>query len=169
MDMEPAKTIIDYLGGARAVATIVGKHPSRIYRWAYPSTKREGCDGIVPLKDQQKLLEYCHANGIDLMRDDFFCAGRLSTIAKEKLVQSSPARSSAGEAGASSPHSDAPAICQGRAEVARLAHNQEVAGSNPAPATSFSSSGTSSQADESAGACHPAGSGSAPASISGDM
>lgn len=26
-------------------------------------------------------------------------------------------------------------LCQGRAEVARLAHNQEVAGSNPAPAT----------------------------------
>lgn len=129
----------------------------------------------------------------------------------------SPASSSAGEAGASSPNSDVPAVCQGRAEVARLAHNQEVAGSNPAPATSlhdelchpstamqvngnpsptsgamdlvevgtgqisavlpqeshkatsFSSSGTSSQSDGSVGACHPAGSGSAPASISGDM
>lgn len=33
----------------------------------------------------------------------------------------------------------APTVCQGRAEVARLAHNQEVAGSNPAPATSSNS------------------------------
>ena len=53
---------------------------------------------------------------------------------------SSPACSSAGEsAGASSPQRDAPAACQGRAEAARLAHNQEVAGSSPAPATSFQS------------------------------
>ena len=56
-------------------------------------------------------------------------------------IDSSPAGSSAGDAGASSPNSDAPAICQGRAEVARLAHNQEVAGSNPVPATIFTCSG----------------------------
>lgn len=52
----------------------------------------------------------------------------------------SPVGSSSGKAGASSPPNPqgAPAIsCQGRAEVARLAHNQGVAGSNPAPASSF--------------------------------
>ena len=54
-------------------------------------------------------------------------------------IDSSPASSSAGDAGASSPNSDAPAVRQGRAEVARLAHNQEVAGSNPVPVTSFHS------------------------------
>lgn len=51
-----------------------------------------------------------------------------------------PACSSAGEsAGASLPRTDAPATCQGRAEAARLAHNQEVAGSSPTPAASFQS------------------------------
>lgn len=58
---------------------------------------------------------------------------------------SSPASSSAGdEVGASvtpPAQKGAPTVCQGRAEVDRLAHNQEVAGSNPAPATSSNSLG----------------------------
>lgn len=140
MDMEPAKTIIDYLGGAKAVAAIVGKHPSRIYRWAYPSSKREGCDGIIPLRDQQKLLEYCRATGVDLVREDFFCADRISGIASKCPETNSPVGSSAGDAGASLPPSDAPAsLSQDRAAVAQLVHTQQVAGSNPAPATSFQS------------------------------
>ena len=52
----------------------------------------------------------------------------------------SPASSSAGDAGASLPPSDAPAsLSQDRAAVAQLVHTQQVAGSNPAPATSFQS------------------------------
>ncbi len=48
--------------------------------------------------------------------------------------------SSAGDAGASLPPSDAPAsFSQDRAAVAQLVHTQQVAGSNPAPATSFQS------------------------------
>lgn len=80
MDMEPAKTIIEYLGGAKAVAAIVGKHQSRIYRWAYPFEKREGCGGLVPLRDQQKILDYCLVHGIDLLREDFFSHLRLLAI-----------------------------------------------------------------------------------------
>lgn len=52
-----------------------------------------------------------------------------------------PVGSSSGEAGAlpPTPH-DAPAIFQqDRAVVAQLVHTQQVAGSNPAPATSFQS------------------------------
>lgn len=60
-----------------------------------------------------------------------------SDVPKKVSEMVSPAGSSAGEAGASSPNSGTPAVCQGRADVARLAHNQEVAGSNPAPATSL--------------------------------
>lgn len=82
---------------------------------------------------------------------------------------SSPDDSSSGEAGASSPPKspDAPAnSCQGRAEVARLAHNQEVAGLNPAPATSFSSSGNLPPDD--AGA-RVSGISRAPATVSGEV
>lgn len=101
MDMEPAKTIIEYLGGAKCAAEIVRKHPSRIYRWAYPSTKREGCDGIVPLKDQRAILEFCQSAGIDVRREDFFCSERLRSILQSSKPES-PASSSAGDvAGAS--------------------------------------------------------------------
>ncbi|MCV9908358.1 hypothetical protein OIV19_12115 [Brucella sp. HL-2] len=113
MDMEPAKTIIEYLGGAKSAAEIVRKHPSRIYRWAYPSTKREGCDGIIPLKDQRAILEFCQRVGINLRREDFFCSNRLRSILKSTDSES-PASSSAGDdAGASvSPpaQKDAPVI-----------------------------------------------------------
>ncbi len=55
-------------------------------------------------------------------------------------IQNSSASSSAGDAGASLPPSDAPAsLSQDRAAVAQLVHTQQVAGSNPAPATSFQS------------------------------
>ncbi len=83
---------------------------------------------------------------------------------------SSPASSSAGDdVGASvtpPAQKGAPTVCQGRAEVARLAHNQEVAGSNPVPATDSNSpdylpSGEAG-AQRSPAVC-------APASISGDM
>ena len=90
MDMEPAKTIISYLGGARAVAEIVQKHPSRVYRWAYPSWKREGCSGLIPLRDQQRLLEYCREHGIDLVREDFFSHDRLAGILKVKDAANGP-------------------------------------------------------------------------------
>lgn len=144
MDMEPAKTIIEYLGGAKSAAEIVRKHPSRIYRWAYPSTKREGCDGIIPLKDQRAILEFCQRVGIDLRREDFFCSNRLRSILKTSEPDSSASSSAGDDAGASvtpPAQKGAPTVCQGRAEVARLAHNQEVAGSNPAPATSSNSLG----------------------------
>ncbi len=52
----------------------------------------------------------------------------------------SPETSSSGEAGTlSPPQSGAPAICQGGEVASRLVHTQEIAGSSPAPATSFDS------------------------------
>lgn len=112
MDMEPAKTIIEYLGGAKSAAEIVRKHPSRIYRWAYPSTKREGCDGIIPLKDQRAILEFCQRVGIDLRREDFFCSNRLRSILKTSEPDSSASSSAGDDAGASvtPPAQGAPAI-----------------------------------------------------------
>jgi Putative antitoxin of bacterial toxin-antitoxin system, YdaS/YdaT len=76
---------------------------------------------------------------------------------------SSPVDSSSGKAGAlpTTPH-DAPAIFQqDRAEVAQLVHTQQVAGSNPAPATSYPSpdclpSGDDAGAQHSLAGCAPA-------------
>lgn len=80
MHMEPAKSIIEHLGGAQAVAAIVGKHPSRVYRWTYPEMTREGTGGLVPSRDQRRLLEYAQSNGIDLRPEDFFSADRLQRL-----------------------------------------------------------------------------------------
>jgi hypothetical protein len=77
---EPAKSIIRHFGGVSAVASIVGKHPSRVYRWTYPLTVREGTGGLVPSKDQVLLLEYARLNGVDFLPEDFFSPVRLNSL-----------------------------------------------------------------------------------------
>jgi hypothetical protein len=47
MHMEPAKSILDRIGYAKA-AEVTGKHISRVYRWTYPAGVREGTGGIIP-------------------------------------------------------------------------------------------------------------------------
>lgn len=74
--MEPAASIIKLFGGAQAVAEIIGKHFSRVYRWTYPES-RGGCGGMVPARDQRALLDHARKNQIDLQPGDFFSADRL--------------------------------------------------------------------------------------------
>jgi hypothetical protein len=71
--MEPAKSILDRIGVAKA-AEITGKHISRVYRWTYPAGVREGTGGIIPHSDALKLLEYARAEGIPLDETDFMKA-----------------------------------------------------------------------------------------------
>lgn len=75
--MEPAASIIRLFGGAKIVAEIVGKHPSRIYRWTYPETEREGTGGVIPARDQRALMTHAKAKGLDLRPEDFFDASGL--------------------------------------------------------------------------------------------
>lgn len=84
--MEPAASIIRHFGGAQKVAEIVGKHPSRVYRWAYPESDREGTGGVIPAKDQRRLLDHAKATGIDLEPGDFFDASRLQALRSERGV-----------------------------------------------------------------------------------
>lgn len=74
---EPAASIIRLMGGASAVATIVGKHPSRVYRWTAPSSVREGTGGIIPARDARVLLDYARSHRVDLRPEDFFSADRI--------------------------------------------------------------------------------------------
>ncbi len=84
MTMEPANSIITYLGGAKAVSEIVEKHVSRVYRWTYPETVREGTGGLIPAREQRKLLEYCRDNDIELQPADFFSADRIKAVLAER-------------------------------------------------------------------------------------
>jgi hypothetical protein len=80
MENEPAKTIITFLGGAKAVSEIVGKHVSRVYRWTYPETVREGTGGLIPAREQRTLLAHAKDAGIDLRPDDFHSPDRIKAL-----------------------------------------------------------------------------------------
>lgn len=80
MKKDPAQTIIEFMGGAQTVAAIVGKHPTRVYKWAISCDRPEGQGGIIPARDQVKLLNYCREHNIDLRPEDFFSSERLKAL-----------------------------------------------------------------------------------------
>ncbi len=77
---EPASSIIRLFGGVSVVATIVKKHPSRVYRWTYPTSVREGTGGLVPARDQLALLNHARENGVDFLPEDFFSPERIRQL-----------------------------------------------------------------------------------------
>lgn len=77
--LDPARTIIAFLGGVHRVREITGSHISNIYRWMMPRDKR-GTGGKVPYETADQLLDYAKENGVDLRGDDFFDAARLQKL-----------------------------------------------------------------------------------------
>jgi hypothetical protein len=75
--LEPAKTIIDICGGPEAVASMVGVHRTNVYRWTYPED-RGGTNGLIPTRQQAKLLTAARDRGIDLRPEHFFGTGAQS-------------------------------------------------------------------------------------------
>lgn len=73
MHLEPAKSVIEKVGGVEVAAKVTGKHISRIYRWMYPAA-RGGTGGVVPHSDAMKLLDHARSNSIELSPDDFYRA-----------------------------------------------------------------------------------------------
>lgn len=78
MHLEPAKTVIEKIGGADAVAKVTGRDVSRVYRWMYPR-ERGGTGGVIPHPEARKLLEHAAANDIALAPGDFFAAPATSS------------------------------------------------------------------------------------------
>lgn len=69
--LEPAKTVIDICGGFEAVAEMINVHRTNVYRWGYP-TDRGGSNGLIPTRQQAKLLAAARERGIDLRPEHFF-------------------------------------------------------------------------------------------------
>ena len=69
--INPASKIIEKCGGHHAVASMLGIHPSRVYRWTYPP-ERGGTGGIVPSKHQARLMIAARQMGVELSPNDFF-------------------------------------------------------------------------------------------------
>lgn len=68
--MEPAKSIIERLGGEAVVAAITRTARSAPYGWQ-KSKARGGTDGLIPQKHHRALLEFAKENGIPLKAEDF--------------------------------------------------------------------------------------------------
>lgn len=86
MAMEPANSLVEFLGGPKVVAALLGRDLSRVYRWTYPEAKG-GTGGLIPAREQRKLLEYCRENKIDLRADDFFSADRIQKVLAEQVAR----------------------------------------------------------------------------------
>ena len=69
--LEPAKTVIDICGGAKAVSEMVGRDETRVRRWGYPKS-RGGSDGLIPADCQIRLLAEANRRGIALKPEHFF-------------------------------------------------------------------------------------------------
>lgn len=68
--LEPAKSVIERLGGINAVAAIASKHRTRVYRWMRP-VEAGGTGGLIPQREIPRLLAHASANSIPLSADDF--------------------------------------------------------------------------------------------------
>jgi hypothetical protein len=68
--MEPAKSIIDKLGGVASVASIADVHKTRVYAWM-KSKERGGTGGTIPFWHVPNLLEHAKANKIKITANDF--------------------------------------------------------------------------------------------------
>jgi len=72
-DQQPARYVVERLGGCRQVARILDIHPSTISRWMTP-TNAKGTGGRIPQKYWSKLLNYSRGTGLDIQTADlFFC------------------------------------------------------------------------------------------------
>ena len=80
-NLDPAKSIIDAIGGAAVAARVTGKHISRVYRWTC-SASRGGTGGVVPHEDALKLLAYARENDLPLVADDFMKAPSIAAEAE---------------------------------------------------------------------------------------
>jgi hypothetical protein len=72
--LNPAKSIIERLGGVGVVSKITGKHLTRVYRWMYP-VSRGGTGGLIPQTEFHKLLDNAKRRNIRLRPGDFMADG----------------------------------------------------------------------------------------------
>jgi hypothetical protein len=71
--MEPAKTIIEKLGGESVVSTITETAYTAPYRWQ-AAREKGGTGGLIPQRHHPKLLSYAQEHQIDLTPGDFLPA-----------------------------------------------------------------------------------------------
>lgn len=71
MSLEPAKSIIERLGGPAIVSKITGTSYTAPYRWQQPLDKG-GSGGCIPARHIPVLLRFAEENDLPLTPADFF-------------------------------------------------------------------------------------------------
>lgn len=71
MTHKVAERVINKLGGARAVAGMLGMTTQAIYRWMKPIDEG-GSGGLIPMKRQLELMVAAHQRGLELSHEDFY-------------------------------------------------------------------------------------------------
>ncbi len=69
--MEPARSIIQKLGGESVVAELTGTAYTAPYRWQHPREKG-GTGGMIPQKHIPVLLKFAMDHHIPLSASEFF-------------------------------------------------------------------------------------------------
>lgn len=68
--MEPARSIIEKLGGEAVVSSVTRTAYTAPYRWQHSKAKG-GTDGLIPQRHHPALLSYARENGISLSASEF--------------------------------------------------------------------------------------------------
>lgn len=68
---QPAARIIDLLGGAEAVAAVVGKSSAAVRFWRLPASRSGGTDGEIPRQYRAALIAEAERLGVPLDYSDF--------------------------------------------------------------------------------------------------
>jgi hypothetical protein len=71
MTHKVAERVINKLGGARAVAGMLGMTTQAVYRWMKP-IEQGGAGGLIPMKRQLELMVAAHQRGLELEHADFY-------------------------------------------------------------------------------------------------
>ena len=78
--MQPARRIIDKLGGPQVVSEWLKMDVSAVNRWAAPADKR-GCEGEIPRQYRGRLIALARMRGVELTWKDFVWVGTVPAVA----------------------------------------------------------------------------------------
>lgn len=67
--MEPARSVIQKLGGEARVSEITGTSYTAPYRWQHAKDKG-GTGGLIPQKHHRAILDYAREQGIEVGPSD---------------------------------------------------------------------------------------------------
>jgi hypothetical protein len=73
--MEPARSIIERLGGEAAVSKITGTAYTAPYRWQHSKAKG-GTGGLIPQRYHRLIIDYARQHGIKIKASDFLPAAK---------------------------------------------------------------------------------------------